>query len=86
MKHKNASNQANFDRPKSREMKCTLPFLDCDGESLPEDIQAAVIGQFKIVDAGHNTGKVVIGRVRGFAGTADDRENRCQTLEACTHN
>lgn len=82
MKHKNASNQAKVDRPKSRKMECALSFLDRDGKSLPEDIQTAVIGQLEVVDTGHNTGKIVVGRVRMFAGTADNRENRCQTLEA----
>lgn len=67
-------------------MECTLSFLDRDRQSLPEDIQTAVIGQLEVIDTGHNAGKIVIGRVRVFAGTAYNRENWRQTLEAYIHN
>lgn len=64
------------------QMECALSFFDSNVEPTTEDIQTAVVGQFEIIDASHHAGKVVVWRVWGLAGAADNRENRRETLEA----
>lgn len=59
-----------------------MSFFDRDQKTLPKDFQAAIIGQLEIVDARHNTGEIVVGRVWRFAGAAYNGENWCQTLKA----
>ena len=54
-----------------------MSFFDSDQKTLPKDFQTAIIGQLEIVDARHNTGEIVIGRVWRFAGAADNGENWC---------
>ena len=65
-----------------RQMECTLAFFDRDVEPFAEHVPTAVVWQFEVIDVCHYTGKVVVWRVGWLAGTADDREDRGQTLEA----
>lgn len=63
-------------------MECPLSLLDGDSESLLEGVQTTVIWQLEIVDAGHDTGKIVVRCIRRLAGTAYHREDGCKTLKA----
>ena len=65
-----------------RQVKCSLAFFDCNGKSFSKNTQTAVVRQLEVVHAGHDTRKIVIGRIRRFAGTADNGEDRSETLEA----
>lgn len=67
----------------SRQMESPLALLDGHKQPLTQDFDAAVVGQLEIVDASHYARKIVVRRVRGFAGTADNREHWRQALETC---
>lgn len=62
-------------------MECALALLDSDRQSLLEGLQTTVIWQLEIVDAGHDTGEVIVGRVGWFAGATHHSEDRCKALE-----
>jgi hypothetical protein len=62
-------------------MEGPLALFDSEHESLFQNFKIAVIGQLEIIDAGHNTWKVVIRSVRGLARFADNREHWRETLE-----
>ena len=65
------------------QVECTLSFLDGDGKPLLQDADVAVVGQLEVVHARHDTGEIVIRRVRRLARAANDGEKGSKTLEAC---
>lgn len=56
-------------------MECPLAFFDRHVESISEDFLVAVVWQLQIIHARHHAGEVIIWRVRGFAGSTDNRED-----------
>lgn len=72
-----------FDAPCLRQVESPLPLLDGNIQPVSQDFDVGVIGEFEVVDASHDTGQIVVGRVRRIARPAHDREHRGQTLETC---
>lgn len=66
-----------------RQMECSLSLLNGDGESLPENIQTAIIGKLEVVHTSHDARKVIIRSIRRFTGPTDHSEDGSKTLEAC---
>jgi len=62
-------------------MEGALSFLDCCSHLTAHDIQIRVVWQFKIIDAGHNTWKIIVRRIGRFARLADHREHRSKCFE-----
>lgn len=67
-----------------RQMESTLSFLNCGVHTTFHNVQIAVIGQFEIIDTGHDTREVVVWRVRWLAGLANHSEHWSQALESCS--
>lgn len=65
------------------QVECPLSLPDSDRKPLLEGVQAAVIRQLEVIDAGHDTGEIVVRCERRLAGTAHHREDGCETLETC---
>jgi hypothetical protein len=63
-------------------MESTLAFLDGNPEFLAEDGHAAVVRHLEVIDASHDTGKIIVRRIRGLARLADNCEHRSEVLEA----
>jgi hypothetical protein len=63
-------------------MESPLALLDGNRQSLPEDIQTAVVRQLQVVDTGHDTGKVVVRCVWRFTWPTNNGEDWRETLEA----
>lgn len=61
-----------------RKMEGALSFFDGNVQLLLEDIKRAVVRHLEIVDACHDTRQVVVRRVWGLGGLADDRKHGCE--------
>lgn len=66
-----------------RKVERTLAFSDGRHKTLAHHIEVAVVRKLEIVDARHDTGKVVVGGIRGFTRTANDGEHGLERTEAC---
>ena len=63
------------------QMESSLSFLDGSIHTTSHNVQAGVIGQFKIVNTSHNAGQIVVRCVRGFTWFANYSEHWCESLE-----
>ena len=64
------------------QMKRALAFLDGRVQSCTHDVEIGVIGEFEIVDTGHDARQVVIGGKGWFAWLAYNREHWGKALES----
>ena len=64
-------------------MESSLSLLYRDRQPLLEDFEGGIVRELEVVDAGHNTGEVIVRSERWLARFTDHGEKRCQTLEAC---
>lgn len=67
-------------------MESALSFPDGGGYTASHDIQVCVVGQFEVIDASHDTRKVVIGDIWRFTWLANHREHGRETFETCVLN
>jgi hypothetical protein len=65
-------------------MEGSLSLFDGSVHAALHDFQIGVVRQLEVVDACHDTRKVVVRGVRRFAGLADHSEQRRKVFEACT--
>ena len=63
-------------------MKRALAFANGHVQSRSHDVKVRVIWEFEVVDTSHDTGKVVIRSVWGFAWFANHGEHWGEALKA----
>jgi hypothetical protein len=64
------------------QMKRALTFLNGRVQSGPHDAEIGVIGEFEVVDTGHDAGEVVVGGQGRFTWLAHYCEHWGKTLES----
>ena len=80
--HSNLACVSTYNRPaRLRQVERALPFTHRDTKSLTENLGRRVIRELEVVDASHDTGKVVVRGVWWFAWAANDSEHGSETLE-----
>lgn len=67
----------------SRQVEAAYTLLNRNPQLFPHHFLGAVLWQLEIVDAGHHTGKIIVGSQRRFMRFSDHCKRRVQTLEAC---
>ena len=63
-------------------MESALALLDGDAQLLAQNVDGAIVGHLEVVDARHDRGKIVVGRVGWLAWLTDDGEHWSEVLEA----